>query len=103
MITLTTVCRVVPGLTEDELQGFIEAEWVRPVRQGNKPVFSELDVARVRLIVDLRATMDVEERSVSLVLSLLDQLYSTRRQLRRVLSETDADTRARLLELLTGE
>jgi chaperone modulatory protein CbpM len=103
MITLTTVCRVVPGLTQDELQRFIDAEWVRPIRQGNKPVFSELDVARIRLILDLRATMDVEEQSVPLVLSLLDQLYTTRRQLRRVLNETDADTRARLLELLTAE
>ena len=103
MITLTTVCRVVPGLTEDDLQRFIDAEWVRPVRQGNKPVFSELDVARIRLILDLRATMDVEEQSVPLVLSLLDQLYTTRRQLRRVLSETDAETRARLLQLLTAE
>jgi len=73
------------------------------VRQGNKPVFSELDIARIRLILDLRATMDVEERSVSLVLSLLDQLYTTRRQLRRVLAETDAETRARLLQLLTSE
>ena len=73
------------------------------MRQGNKPVFSELDIARIRLILDLRATMDVEERSVSLVLSLLDQLYTTRRQLRRVLAETDAETRARLLQLFTSE
>ncbi len=100
MITLTTIYRAVPGLTEAELTQFIDADWVRPVRRGNKPFFTELDLARIRLILDLRATLEVEERTVPVVLSLLDQLYATRRQLRRVLAETDEATRARLIELL---
>ncbi len=101
MITLTTIYRAVPGLTEAELTQFIDADWVRPVRRGNKPFFTELDLARIRLILDLRATLEVEERTVPVVLSLLDQLYATRRQLRRVLAETDEATRARLMELMT--
>jgi hypothetical protein len=40
---------------------------------------------------------------VPLVLSLLDQLYTTRRQLRRVLSESDDTTRGRLREVLEKE
>jgi chaperone modulatory protein CbpM len=100
VITLTTIYRAVPGLTEAELTQFIDADWVRPVRRGNKPFFTELDLARIRLILDLRATLEVEERTVPVVLSLLDQLYATRRQLRRVLAETDEATRARLIELL---
>jgi len=100
VITLTTIYRAVPGLTEAELTQFIDADWVRPVRRGNKPFFTELDLARIRLILDLRATLEVEERTVPVVLSLLDQLYATRRQLRRVLAETDEATRARLMELL---
>ncbi len=100
MITLTTIYRAVPGLTEAELTHFIDADWVRPVRRGNTPFFTELDLARIRLILDLRATLEVEERTVPVVLSLLDQLYATRRQLRRVLEETDEATRARLMELL---
>jgi chaperone modulatory protein CbpM len=101
VITLTTIYRAVPGLTEAELTQFIDADWVRPVRRGNKPFFTELDLARIRLILDLRATLEVEERTVPVVLSLLDQLYATRRQLRRVLAETDEATRARLMELMT--
>jgi chaperone modulatory protein CbpM len=101
MITLTTIYRAVPGLTEAELNHFIDAEWVRPVRRGNKPFFTDLDLARIRLILDLRATLEVEERTVPVVLSLLDQLYATRRQLIRVLAETDDATRARLMEMMT--
>jgi len=100
VITLTTIYRAVPGLTEAELTQFIDADWVRPVRRGNKPFFTELDLARIRLILDLRATLEVEERTVPVVLSLLDQLYATRRQLIRVLAETDEATRARLMELM---
>jgi chaperone modulatory protein CbpM len=48
-------------------------------------MFSDADLARVRLIVDLRVTLEVEEPTVPLVLALLDQLYATRWQLRRVL------------------
>jgi chaperone modulatory protein CbpM len=103
MITLTAIVRSVPGLTEADLHHFIEAEWVRPIRRGHQPMFSELDLARIRLILDLRAELEVEERTVPLVLSLLDQLYTTRRQLRRVLAQTDDTTRARLLQELPAE
>ena len=46
-----------------------------------EPAFSELDVARVRLICDLRHDLAVEEETVPLVLSLLDQVYALRRQM----------------------
>ncbi len=87
MITLTTVVRLVPGLTEADLLHFIESDWVHPVRRSPEPVFSELDLARVRLILDLQTELEVEPRTVPVVLSLLDQLYATRRELRRVLEE----------------
>jgi chaperone modulatory protein CbpM len=100
VITLTTIYRAVPGLTEAELTQFIDADWVRPVRRGNKPFFTELDLARIRLILDLRATLEVEEETLPIVLSLLDQLYATRRQLRRVIDEAGPEIRQRLAALL---
>jgi len=103
VITIAAVYRSIPGLTEGELLHFIEADWVRPVRRAAEPVFSELDLARIRLILDLRATLEVEDRTVPLVLSLLDQLYATRRHLRRALGEMDDLTRNRLLALLSEQ
>jgi chaperone modulatory protein CbpM len=98
MITVTAVCRAVPGLSEAELARWIEAEWVRPVRRAGEPVFSEGDLARVRLIVDLRATLEVEEATLPVVLSLVDQLYATRWQLRRVLEVAGPEVVLRLGE-----
>ncbi len=100
MITIEAVCRSVPGLTEGELRHFMEADWVRPTRRAGQPVFAELDLARVRLIMDLRTTLEVEENTVPLVLSLLDQLYEVRRQFRRALSAADEDVRRTLLAAL---
>jgi chaperone modulatory protein CbpM len=45
-------------------------------------VFSDLDLARVCLICDLRHDLAVEEETMPLVLSLLDQLYEVRRQMK---------------------
>jgi len=45
-------------------------------------MFHEIDVARVRLIYDLRRGLDVGEELMPLVLSLLDQLYEMRRTLK---------------------
>jgi len=102
MITITTVCATVPGLTEADLWHFVEAEWVRPARQDDKPIFSEADLARIRLIQDLRTTLEVEEPTLPLVLSLLDQLYATRRQLRLLLETASPELRAQLVARFGG-
>ena len=99
-LTIAAVCQTVPGLTEAELHAFLSHEWIRPARQHGEPVFSETDIARIRLIVDLRAMLEVEEETLPIVLSLLDQLYATRRQLRRVLSEAGPELSGRLMDLL---
>jgi chaperone modulatory protein CbpM len=73
-----------------ELTDWIERGWVRP--EGDAPawVFQEIDVARVRLIHDLRRGMDIGEDAVPLVLSLLDQVYELRTQLKTVLRAVEA-------------
>ena len=60
---------------------------VRGVRPDGPPggyVFREIDVARVRLIVELRDALRLDEEALPVVLSLMDQLYEERRRLRRV-------------------
>jgi chaperone modulatory protein CbpM len=98
MIRFAAVVQLVPGLTEESLQAYVAAAWVRPVHEAGEPVFSEADLARLRLIQDLRDALEVEERTVPLVLSLLDQLYSTRRELRAVLRIVPDEVRARVME-----
>ncbi len=67
-----------------ELTGWIEQRWVRPRETAEGYGFDEVDEARIALICELRRDLMVEEDVLGLVLSLLDQLYATRRMLRTV-------------------
>ena len=82
MITLDLLCARFIRLKLEDLQGWITEGHVRPERAANGLVFTELDVERVRLILELRDDMAVNEEALPVVLSLLDQLYELRRRLR---------------------
>ncbi len=101
MITLQTVCASIPGLTEAELRRWLDQDWIRPDRLGGEPSFRDIDMARARLIAELHLALEVEEPTVPLVLSLLDQLYATRRQLRLVLDALEPPVRAEVAERLS--
>lgn len=82
MITLDILCARFSSLREDDLERWICAGHVRAERQADVLVFQEIDVERVRLILELRDDMQVNEEALPVVLSLLDQLYALRRRLR---------------------
>ncbi len=102
MITIEALCESIPGLTEPVLRHYLSQDWIRPVRRQGAPDFAEIDVARVRLILELHTELEVEEPTLPLVLSLLDQLHATRRQLRLVLEGLDAPAREVLAARLEG-
>jgi chaperone modulatory protein CbpM len=77
-------------LGEPELTAWIDRGWVRPERAGADPVFQDIDIARIRLIHDLRSAMRIEDETIPLVLSLLDQVYDLRSGLRAVLRAVEA-------------
>jgi chaperone modulatory protein CbpM len=92
MMQFTSVTALFVDLPAQELTGWIERGWVRPETGEAGWVFQEVDVARVRLIHDLRRGMDVGEDTMSLVLSLLDQVYELRGQLKAVLRAVGAQS-----------
>jgi chaperone modulatory protein CbpM len=102
--TLSEVVTLVGRIDRVELTHWIELGWVAPERPADaEPAFSDLDVARVCLICDLRHDLEVEEETMPLVLSLLDQVYALRRQMNAL---TDAirqqpdDVRKAIVDLL---
>ena len=105
MKTLAEVVLAVERVERVELSVWVERGWVAPAgRRGPEPLFSELDIARVCLICDLVHDLAVEEETVPLVLSLLDQVYDLRRQLNALtgaIRQQPDDVRRRILELLT--
>tara|TARA_R110002072_G_scaffold127978_1_gene265546 strand:+ start:98 stop:433 length:336 start_codon:yes stop_codon:yes gene_type:complete len=73
-----------------ELRLWVQEGWVRPANGDNGPRFDELDVARVRLVRDLRRDLSVPSDTVPVILSLLDQVHGLRRELRSLAEAVDA-------------
>ena len=88
MISLTAVVARVRGVNADTVQAWVEQDWVRPRHDAGRPVFEEIDVARVQLIAELR-DLEVGDAAIPVVLSLLDQLHATRAQMRRLCAALD--------------
>ncbi|MGI9493979.1 MAG: hypothetical protein ACR2QF_16420, partial [Geminicoccaceae bacterium] len=66
-------------------------------------LFSDVDEARIRMICDLRHDLMVEEDTIPLVLSLLDQMYALRHQMNALTSaiqQQPGDVREAILEKL---
>ncbi len=88
-------------ISPGELTAWIEQEWVLPVRQGETHVFNDADIARVRLICDLRRDMAVNDEAVPVVLQLLDQVYALRETLAELRAAIDAASPAAREEILS--
>lgn len=82
MITLEALIVTVEGLNRAEVERWIREDWLRPTSQEGTWLFGEIDVARLRLIRELRDDMGLQEDALPIVLRLLDQLYDERRRLR---------------------
>jgi chaperone modulatory protein CbpM len=104
MTDIAAVCRLV-GVEVHELEHWIGEAWVLPESGAAGYVFHEVDVARVRLIVEMR-DLALDEEAIPVVLRLLDQLYAVRRRLRAVNSAIDAlppELRAAVIAKIEGE
>jgi chaperone modulatory protein CbpM len=103
MISFEAVIRLIGGLGDEELRRWIAEAWVRPESRAEGYVFHEVDVARVRLIHELRYDLAIDEEALPVVLHLLDQVYALRRRLRQlheVIATQPDEVRAALLDQL---
>jgi len=69
------------GMEHDTLNAWIEEEWLIPSGSSVEPSFSDIDVARARLIRDLQLDFGVNDEGVGVILNLVDQLHGMRRTL----------------------
>jgi chaperone modulatory protein CbpM len=103
-LTVEMVCLRFSGLRPDDLHRWIGSAWVRPDSADGQFVFRDFDVERIRLILQLRDEMQVNEDALPVVLSLLDQLYAMRRRMRRLRTAMDqtvtGDLRLSMMQLL---
>lgn len=85
MIPEDEVLAVIRRIARADLTAWVEQGWVLPVRREGCCYYSEVDIARVRLIAEMRHDLSLDEDAIDVVLPLLDQVYGLRRQLRAVL------------------
>ncbi len=84
MISIEIVLTRVSGVQRTDLERWIMERLVLPDSAAGSYLFREIDVARVRLIRELRDELNVNEEALPVVLSLLDQLYEVRRRMREL-------------------
>ena len=93
----------IERLESEALQRWIDLGWILPQNDSDSFRFDDADVARVRLICELHYELWIDEDSMSVVLSLMDQLYAVRRSLRTLSIAVEAqpeEVRARIVALV---
>jgi chaperone modulatory protein CbpM len=78
-------------LDSTTLNAWVEAEWLMPLASGKTLQFSDADLARARLIRDLKVDFGVNDEGIAIVLHLLDQLHGLRCLLRDIHAMEVAD------------
>lgn len=66
-------------LDQETLEVWIEEEWLIPSETAGEPAYSEADLARAKLIWELKHDMGVNDEGVGIILNLLDQMHSLRK------------------------
>ena len=62
----------------ETLNAWIEEAWLMPSGSSVEPKFSEIDIARTRLIRELQLDLGVNDEGVGVILHLVDQLHGMR-------------------------
>ena len=97
--TLTETLSVIEDLDRAQLDRSLRAGVVVPVQSETGPLFRELDLARLHLVVDLTEGYHLDEEALGLVMSLVDQLHGLRGDMRAMLdavAREPTETRMRL-------
>lgn len=69
----------ISGLEIERLELCLEQHWLVPTQGATGIEFTEIDVARARLIGELRDDFGSNDAGIDIILHLLDQLHDMRR------------------------
>jgi len=76
---LITLCR---SLTSTRLERWLHEGWIIPHSPSSEKAFNDLDRSRAELICYLVDDLDIQENAIPVILSLLDQIYGLRGELK---------------------
>lgn len=102
-LTEDDLLAAIPSLTRIRLSGFIQTQIILPLpeesRGARAPVFRQIDLARLRLLCELADDLDLDEVGLGVIITLIDQLHATRKELlaiARALQSEPREVRARI-------
>ena len=72
------------GLEMQTLDLWLEQRWLIPDQTFGGMNFSDVDLARARLIRDLKTGFGVNDECIDVILHLIDQLHGVRRALEQL-------------------
>jgi chaperone modulatory protein CbpM len=90
-------------ISREEVELWIQESWIIPEREDGDVAFDEIDVARLKLIAELRRDLAVNDEAVPLVLHLIEEVHLLRNCLAALgpaLDELPAEHRERLKRLI---
>jgi chaperone modulatory protein CbpM len=103
LFTDDEVIMIVTRLNRQQLGRYVEADLVRPLSAEEGIFFRKVDIARLELLCDLAQDLDLDEGAVGIVVSLVDQLHGTRRELvmlTEVIQTLPTDLQSRIVAAL---
>ena len=75
------------GIEVSTLEFWIEQEWLVPGTAAKGARFTDIDIARVRLILELKNDLGANDQGIGMILHLMDQLHGMRQTLARMRDE----------------
>ncbi len=87
MMTASDLFRAIDGLGHGELEDLVARGWIKPKRDDGAVYYLEIDVARIRLIRELRHDLAIDDNAMPVILSLIDQVHDLRRVVDRLARE----------------
>lgn len=93
-------------LDEATLEIWLTSGWIACEGEGKARKFAHIDVARARLIHDLRNRLEVNDEAIPVVLGLVDQIHGLRRAMHGILSavcQQPDDIRAGIVAVLRSQ
>ena len=75
------------GLEMQTLDLWLEQRWLIPDETFGGMNFSDVDLARARLILDLKTGFRINDEGIDVILHLMDQLHGLRRALDQLLKD----------------
>lgn len=72
----------VSGLRAKTLEVWLEQRWIVLANPDDAAPFTDIDLARARLIRELQEDMGANDAGVDIILHLMDQLHGMRRAMR---------------------